>query len=75
MLPLLGLSPVSSGSPIATFDRVLLSPDGGVPMLHEVEQRLLLSPISNSNLVFVKETIATPNLLGATLFSSLTVVG
>jgi hypothetical protein len=40
MLPLSGLSPVSGKSVIAKFDGGLLSSDGGVLMLREVEQRL-----------------------------------
>jgi hypothetical protein len=35
----------------------------------------VLSPISNSNLVFVRETITAPNLLGISIFSSLAVFG
>jgi hypothetical protein len=38
MLPLPGLSPVSGKSVVATFDGGLLSSDGGVLMLREVEQ-------------------------------------
>jgi len=44
MLPLPGLSPVSGKSVVAKFDGGLLSSDGGVLMLREVEQRLR-SPI------------------------------
>jgi hypothetical protein len=40
MLPLPGLSPVSGKSVVAKFDGGLLSSDGGVLMLREVEQRL-----------------------------------
>ena len=40
MLPLPGLSPVSGKSVIANFDGGLLSSDGGVLMLREIEQRL-----------------------------------
>jgi hypothetical protein len=40
MLPLPGLSPVSGKSVIAKFDGGLLSSDGGVLMLREIEQRL-----------------------------------
>ena len=40
MLPLPGLSTVSDKSVVATFDGGLLSSDGGVLMLREVEQRL-----------------------------------
>jgi hypothetical protein len=43
MLPLLGLSPVSGKSIAATFDGGLLSSDGGVLMLREVEQRLRMA--------------------------------
>src|ERR1700704_2713232 len=42
-LPLPGLSPVSGKSVVATFDGGLLSSDGGVLMLHEVEQRLRIA--------------------------------
>ena len=34
----------------------------------------VLSPISNSNLVFVRETIAAPNMLGTALYSSLAIL-
>ena len=40
MLPLPGLSPVSGKTVVAKFDGGLLSSDGGVLMLREVEQRL-----------------------------------
>jgi hypothetical protein len=40
MLPLPGLSPVSGKSVVAKFDGGLLSSDGGVLVLREVEQRL-----------------------------------
>lgn len=40
MLPLPGLSPVSGNAIIAKFDGGLLSSDGGILVLHEVEQRL-----------------------------------
>jgi hypothetical protein len=40
MLPLSGLSPVSGKTVVAKFDGGLLSSDGGVLMLREVEQRL-----------------------------------
>ena len=40
MLPLLGLSPVSGKTIVAKFDGGLLSSDGGVVVLREVEQRL-----------------------------------
>src|SRR5438309_4999108 len=40
MLPLPGLSPVSGKSVVTKFDVGLLSSDGGVLMLREVEQRL-----------------------------------
>lgn len=40
MLPLLGLSPVSGKTIVARFDGGLLSSDGGVVVLREVEQRL-----------------------------------
>src|SRR5213080_2746445 len=40
MLPLPGLSPASGKSVVAKFDGGLLSSDGGVLMLREVEQRL-----------------------------------
>jgi len=42
-LPLPGLSPVSGKSVVATFDGGLLSSDGGVLMLREVEQRLRIA--------------------------------
>jgi hypothetical protein len=45
MLPLSGLSPVSGKSVIAKFDGGLLSSDGGVLMLREVEQRLRVAVI------------------------------
>ena len=41
MLPLPGLSPVSGKTVVAKFDGGLLSSDGGVLVLREVEQRLL----------------------------------
>ena len=40
MLPLPGLSPVSGKTVVAKFDGGLLSSDGGVLLLREVEQRL-----------------------------------
>ena len=40
MLPLPGLSPASGKSVVAKFDGGLLSSDGGVLVLREVEQRL-----------------------------------
>ena len=40
MLPLLGLSPVSGKTVVAKFDGGLLSSDGGILVLREVEQRL-----------------------------------
>ena len=40
MLPLSGLSPVSGKTVVAKFDGGLLSSDGGVLLLREVEQRL-----------------------------------
>jgi hypothetical protein len=43
MLPLPGLSPVSGKSVVATFDGGLLSSDGGVLMLREVERRLRIA--------------------------------
>jgi len=43
MLPLPGLSPVCGKSVVATFDGGLLSSDGGVLMLREVEQRLRIA--------------------------------
>jgi hypothetical protein len=43
MLPLPNLSPVSGKSVVATFDVGLLSSDGGVLMLREVEQRLRIA--------------------------------
>ena len=43
MLPLPGLSPVSGKSVVATFDGGLLSSDGGVLVLREVEQRLRIA--------------------------------
>ena len=42
MLPLPGLSP-ASGKPVVKFDGDLLSSDGGVVALREVEQRLRLA--------------------------------
>src|SRR3982074_2804604 len=42
-LPLPGLSPVSGKSVVATSDGGLLSSDGGVLMLREVEQRLRIA--------------------------------
>src|SRR2546429_6052045 len=43
MLPLPGLSPVCGKSVVATFDGGLLSSDGSVLMLREVEQRLRIA--------------------------------
>jgi hypothetical protein len=43
MLPLPGLSPVSDKTVVAKFDGGLLSSDGGVLALREVEQRLLVA--------------------------------
>ena len=40
MLPLPGLSPVSSKTVVVNFDGGLLSSDGGILVLREVEQRL-----------------------------------
>src|SRR5271165_4055095 len=40
MLPLPGLSPVSNKTIVAKFDGGLLSSDGGILVLREVEQRL-----------------------------------
>ena len=40
MLPLPGLSPVSGKTVIAKFDGGLLSSDGGILVLREIEQRL-----------------------------------
>ena len=40
MLPLLGLSPVSDKTVVAKFDGGLLSSDGGILVLREVEQRI-----------------------------------
>jgi len=40
MLPLPGLSPVSGKTIVAKFDGGLLSSDGGILILREVEQRL-----------------------------------
>jgi Transposase DDE domain group 1 len=40
IMPLPGLSPISSKTVIAKFDGGLLSSDGGVLVLREVEQRL-----------------------------------
>lgn len=40
MLPLLGLSPVSGKTVVAKFDGGLLSSDGGILVLREVEQRI-----------------------------------
>lgn len=40
MLPLLGLSPVSGKTVVAKFDGGLLSSDGGIVVLREVEQRI-----------------------------------
>jgi Transposase DDE domain group 1 len=42
-LPLPGLSPVAGKTVIAKFDGGLLSSDGGVLMLREVEQRLRIA--------------------------------
>ena len=42
MLPLPGLSPVSGKAVVAKFDGGLLSSDGGVLALREVEKRLHL---------------------------------
>ena len=42
-LPLPGLSPVPAKKIIASFDGGLLSSDGGVPMLREVESRLAVA--------------------------------
>jgi hypothetical protein len=46
MLPLPSLSLVSGKSVVATFDGGLLSSDGGVLMLREVEQRLRILIVS-----------------------------
>jgi len=43
MLPLLGLSPVSGKTVVAKFDGGLLSSDGGILMLREVEQRIRIA--------------------------------
>ncbi len=43
MLPLPGLSPVSGKTIVARFDGGLLSSDGGILVLREVEQRLLVA--------------------------------
>ena len=43
MLPLPGLSPVPAKKIMASFDGGLLSSDGGVPMLREVESRLAVA--------------------------------
>ena len=40
MLPLPGLSPVSGKTIVAKFDGGLLSSDGGILLLREIEQRL-----------------------------------
>jgi Transposase DDE domain group 1 len=40
MLPLPGLSPVSGKTVVVNFDGGLLSSDGGILVLREVEQRL-----------------------------------
>ncbi len=40
MLPLPGLSPVSGKTVVAKFDGGLLSSDGGILVLREIEQRL-----------------------------------
>jgi len=40
MLPLAGLSPVSGKTVVAKFDGGLLSSDGGILVLREIEQRL-----------------------------------
>ena len=40
MLPLPGLSPVCGKTVVAKFDGGLLSSDGGILLLREVEQRL-----------------------------------
>jgi hypothetical protein len=43
MLPLPGLSPVSGKTVVAKFDGGLLSSDGGILVLREIEQRLLVA--------------------------------
>jgi hypothetical protein len=43
MLPLPGLSPVSGKTIVAKFDGGLLSSDGGIVVLREVEQRLCVA--------------------------------
>ena len=43
MLPLPGLSPVSGKTIIAKFDGGLLSSDGGILVLREIEQRLRIA--------------------------------
>ena len=48
MLPLPGLSPVSGKTVIAKFDGGLLSSDGGVLVLREVEQRSPTSSVFGS---------------------------
>jgi hypothetical protein len=40
MLPLSGLSPVAGSKVVVNFDGGLLSSDGGILVLREVEQRL-----------------------------------
>ena len=40
MLPLPGLSPVSGKTVVAKFDGGLLSSDGGILVLREIEQRV-----------------------------------
>jgi hypothetical protein len=42
-LPLFGLSPVSRKTVVAKFDGGLLSSDGGVLVLREIEQRLCVA--------------------------------
>jgi hypothetical protein len=43
MLPLSGLSPVAGKKVVVKFDGGLLSSDGGIVVLREVEQRLRVS--------------------------------
>ena len=50
MLPLPGLSPVSGKAVVAKFDGGLLSSDGGVLALREVEKRLRVAEHPNRSL-------------------------
>ena len=63
MLPLPGLSPVAGKSVVARFDGGLLSSDGGVLALREVEQRLRVA----DRLVGCMEDPRTPDQITHTL--------